>query len=133
KREEREDTYSLSGDYDAFFEKVLDEAARKMQSSEGDAFRKRLNWWSALALLRSLASSPAAAAETLRNRARSGSGKAEDLEDAGRAAVMDADTEDTEDQPDTAPGADTSPETERGDRSLLALAREADSLRGAKD
>ena len=53
---------------------------------------RRVRWWSALALLRSLASSPAAAAETLRNRAATA--EAESLEDAdeiGKRTVLDLD------------------------------------------
>lgn len=134
KREEREETYSLTGEYEAFFEKVLDEAAKKIQKPEGDAFRSRLNWWSALALLRSLASSPAAAAETLRNRARSGAGSTADLDQVGETNLLDVDADDVEGQSDTPLGADTSPESERrGDPALLALAREADGLCGVKD
>ena len=35
-----------------------------------DAVRQRVRWWSAIALLRCLASSPASAEQTLRNRSK---------------------------------------------------------------
>ena len=39
-----------------------------MKDTSKNQFHLRVKWWSVLALLRSLASSPAAAAATLRNR-----------------------------------------------------------------
>ena len=66
-----EDTYTLSidSDYKRFIDKILRYARETVTDEEGTHYKKRLRWWSALALLRSIASSPAAASETLRNRA----------------------------------------------------------------
>ncbi|HPH95533.1 MAG TPA: DEAD/DEAH box helicase, partial [Anaerolineaceae bacterium] len=68
-REDREETYKLSGGYKSLFERVLAYARESVLDKSGGQFHQRVRWWSALALLRSLASSPAAAAATLRNRA----------------------------------------------------------------
>ncbi len=68
-REESESTYKLSPEYKKLFERVLEYARETVRDTSGGQFHQRVRWWSALALLRSLASSPAAAAETLRNRA----------------------------------------------------------------
>ena len=70
-REDAEETYTLGdkSDYKLLFDRVLSYARETVTDPEGGQFRQRIRWWSALALLRSLASSPAAAASTLRNRA----------------------------------------------------------------
>ncbi|PIZ25567.1 MAG: ATP-dependent helicase, partial [Chloroflexi bacterium CG_4_10_14_0_8_um_filter_57_5] len=61
-RQESESTYKLSPEYKRLFERVLDYARETVRDTSGGQFRQRVRWWSALALLRSLASSPAAAA-----------------------------------------------------------------------
>jgi hypothetical protein len=87
-----------------------------------------------LALLRSLASSPAAAAATLRTR--SGTVETESAEDAdllGERSVLDLDDTDTAEFFDAAPGGqegDDQPGSER--ERLLRLARQADKVRGPK-
>ena len=67
-RETREQPYVLSKTYRAVFEDVLD-YARGSVRTEGSAAEKRVSYWSALALLRALASSPQAAIQTLSTRA----------------------------------------------------------------
>ena len=66
-REEKEQTYRLTDDYRKLFDRVLEYAREVVTESNGH--RQRVQWWSVLALLRALASSPAAAAATLRTRA----------------------------------------------------------------
>src|SRR5208337_4171342 len=68
-REEKEDSYKLHPDYLALFDRAVTYARGLVRDREGGEVRLRVRWWSALALLRSLASSPAAAAATLRSRA----------------------------------------------------------------
>ncbi|MBW1982521.1 MAG: SWF/SNF helicase family protein [Deltaproteobacteria bacterium] len=93
-------------------------------------------WWSALALLRSLASSPAAAAATLRNRAAAANSQTpEEADEIGRRTVLDIDIEDAGDA-DLIPGSDpgeVDPEEKRHRRRLLEMAREAEALKGKKD
>src|SRR5262249_28140975 len=67
KRVTAEEHYPLKPDYRAFFNKVLAYCREIVQDASGDRRRQRVRWWSALALLRSISSSPAAAAATLRN------------------------------------------------------------------
>ncbi|MCK6591349.1 MAG: helicase SNF2, partial [Polyangiaceae bacterium] len=94
----------------------------------------RIRWWSALALLRSIASSPAAAAATLRNR--SGAADAEsdtDVDEAGRRAVLDLDDESAEGI-DVVPGAGEDEDEGSSERRRLRdLAREAEQLKGKAD
>jgi len=52
------------------FDSALAYARELVQDTLTDKRRQRVRWWSALALLRSLASSPAAARETMLNRSQ---------------------------------------------------------------
>ncbi len=68
KREPKEVGYDLSPRYAAFFEDVLD-FARKLVSGDGASTgRKRVQYWTALGLLRGVMSSPAAGVEMLESR-----------------------------------------------------------------
>jgi SNF2 family DNA or RNA helicase len=69
-RETEERTYQLSPAYRTLFDDVLAYARGRVTDDSGTRVQQRIRWWSALSLLRSLASSPAAAAETLSNRGR---------------------------------------------------------------
>ncbi|MBC6416394.1 MAG: DEAD/DEAH box helicase [Rhodospirillales bacterium] len=61
--------YRLTGDYEAFYERILDYCAGVVRSQEGD-LRQRLAFWGTLALMRCVGSSPAAAARALKTRAQ---------------------------------------------------------------
>ena len=128
-------TYSLSPPYKALFDDCLD-FARELVTVQGeDKRRQRVRWWSAIALLRSLSSSPAAAAATLVNRARGlGATTEEEADELGRAAATDADTEDADEADDASAGAeiDDSP-TPTDRRRLQSLATRAAELEGDSD
>jgi len=134
-REEREDTYKLSPEYKRLFDRVLRYARETVKDAAGDHHR-RVRWWSALALLRSLASSPAAAAATMRTRAAAADTEtAEEADEIGRRTVLDLMDADLAEGTDVIPGADAEEETADvgARRRLLDMAREADALQGAKD
>ncbi len=65
RRETRELTYALSGEWERFFNAVL-AYCRERVAAEGDQLRQRLTFWTTLALLRCAASSPMAAVLALR-------------------------------------------------------------------
>jgi len=136
-REEREVTYTLNPGYAALFDKALRFASDYVGEEENqDQRQKRVRWWSALALLRSIASSPAAAAATLRNRTPAADAEtADDADIVGSRMVLDQDPEDVEGVIDTSPGADAEGTT--GDTrirpKLLEMAGIADKLVGKKD
>ena len=135
-RKDLETHYNLSPSYRALFDKVLDYAWETASDASGGALRQRVRWWSALSLLRAMASSPAAAAATLRERSRVNEAADEaSADELGRKAILDSTEDLGEEIGDFVPGAD--PETEDGDtsnrRRLLAFAREADKLRGNED
>ena len=97
--------YTLGNDYRDLFDDVLAYAREQVRSGvEGP--RGRVRWWSALALLRALASSPAAAAATLSTRAATAAATGTEEADAlGRAGVLDGTDDDAGDALDTTPGA----------------------------
>lgn len=134
-REDAEDSYSLSPDYKALFDKVLAFASEMVADESGTGRNRRVRWWSALALLRAMASSPAAAAATLRNRAATFEAETEDeVEEIGKRAVLDQDELEISEIFDLTPGADPSGEegSATSDR-LRRFAREAEKLVGEKD
>jgi hypothetical protein len=68
-RETREATYTLSGDWGRLFDDVLAYARELVERSVGESkLRQRMSWWAALALLRCVSSSPAAASASLRTK-----------------------------------------------------------------
>jgi len=135
-RKDKEDHYILSSDYRALFNKVLDYARETVRDDSGGVLRQRVRWWSALSLLRAMASSPTAAAATLRERSRVLEAESEGSADQiGRQAVLDGFEDGDDGGNDVNPGAD--PEPADGDNSvrgrLLSFAREADKLKGDAD
>lgn len=123
KREAGELKYRLSGEYERFYEGVLDYCAEVIAAEQGD-LRQRLAFWGTLALMRCVGSSPAAAARALRTRADL---DADELEAAQIEARARDDEEAAED--DLEPGAAID------DSRLAGLVAQADELaaNGAKD
>jgi len=79
-RKTAEITYRLTGAWGQLFNDVLDYARELVVRAEGQGLREqRMGWWAALALLRCISSSPAAAVNALRTR----------LDGAGRAGESD--------------------------------------------
>src|SRR5690606_5544087 len=67
-RETTELTYGLTGQWETFFDAVLDYCREVTQRAGEDMQRQRLNFWGTLALMRCVASSPAAAVQALQTR-----------------------------------------------------------------
>lgn len=131
-RETREVSYDLDPAYRALFENVIDYARTTVKAADG-GLAQRVSWWSALALLRALASSPAAAAQTLRTRSATAEATSPaDADAMGRAVVLDLADDEAIESADATPGADTGNSAEsRRLREFLAqaetLAAESDS------
>lgn len=129
-RKTKEVTYSLTGAWGQLFNDVLDYARELVVRSEGQGLREqRMNWWAALALLRCISSSPAAAVNALRTRLRGGQedGDAltlEELEAQASERVMDG-QDDALSTDDIEPAAQTE-DTAR----LQQLIEAADKLAG---
>jgi superfamily II DNA or RNA helicase len=136
-REASEHTYELSPDYKRFFDRVVDYARETVEDHTDSSHHQRIRWWSALALLRALASSPEAAAATLRSRARVADTETADEADlVGRRTVLDMSDDESLDMIDVAPGSDIgeiAPEPDKNARRLMAFAREAERLMDGAD
>ncbi len=128
-RADREQHYDLSPGYRALFDEVL-EYARSSVVQRGTGQRgQRIRWWSALGLLRALASSPAAAAATLRTRAvtvDADTDSVEDIDELGRRMILDLD--DVEEAPDVVPGSQTEAAESAVSRRLQEFAKQADEI-----
>ena len=136
-RDEAERSYQLSPAYRKLFKRVIDYARESIRDTGSGAHRQRVRWWSVLALLRALASSPRAAAATLRTRAAAaGTADAEEADEVGRLTVLDLESDELAETLDAAPGADPNadPDSETADRRRLQeMAREADALAAKGD
>ncbi len=123
-------THTLTPEYRQLFQRALDYARKVVRTSDA-TYRQRVRWWSALALLRSLASSPAAAAATLKSRAATAAAETdEDVEAIGVRTVLDVMADEATEGIDVIPGSDfTDPDLDTADRrSLRELEREAKQL-----
>lgn len=134
-RMDKEESYTLNEEYKVFVDKVFQLARGILTESSGEDRHMRVRWWSAVALLRAISSSPRAAAATLKNRAATADAEtAEDVDDLGRRVVLDQDDSDSVESLDFTPGSNMS---EKADRSvkdkLRSLANEAEKLEGKKD
>ncbi|BCQ24717.1 DEAD/DEAH box helicase [Caballeronia sp. NK8] len=132
-RKTAEVTYRLTGGWGQLFNNVLVYARELVERAEGKGLREqRMNWWAALALLRCISSSPAAAVNSLRTRlhgVQSGDGESEtlsleDLELQASDRVLDG-ADDALSTDDIEPGA----QTEDSQR-LQELIAAADALAG---
>jgi len=125
--------YTVGEKYRKFFDRILDYCRESVLDDDLSKHRQRVRWWSALALLRALASSPAAAAATLRNRSSGADAETVDqVDEEGRRAVLDLDDESLEGI-DVVPGGDPGGEDAGERERLLRLAREVEKLSGDAD
>jgi superfamily II DNA or RNA helicase len=140
-RSEEERTYTLSPAYQELFEEALQYARERVgEGLEGD-YRQRLRWWSVLALLRALASSPAAAADTLNARSANAADQEEAQLDLDAVELLPQSMLDPVDDT-SADGLDVVPSTDMGNegrpdtshkRRLAAMADKAAVLQGEAD
>ena len=134
----REAPYRLGGDWGLLFNDVLDYAQRLVASAAGESpLKQRMSWWAALALLRCISSSPAAAASALRTRLRTLNEAGEsaqllELERLGHETVFDGETDDSLSPDDSQPGAVLAEQEDRHPDSpiLNDFVRRAERLRG---
>lgn len=105
-REVGETAYRMQGEWQSLFQDVVDYARELVDRAESlDHFSQRLHWWAALALLRCISSSPAAAVRTLQNRIHNAEKQQvseAELDDQASRTILDS-SDDTQD--DLEPGA----------------------------
>ncbi|MGE2731755.1 helicase-related protein [Mycolicibacterium vaccae] len=135
-RETTETAYKLTAGYRQLFDDVMDYVREQVTDPKLSAVRQRVRWWSAIALLRSLASSPAAAEQTLLNRSAVAAVDDETEVDAyAEPRVLDTDLDDTLEAEDVTVGADTAESDEadaKARKRLRELASAASALKGPK-
>ncbi len=132
-RLDKEETYLFSKEYRALFDDIVEFAREFVSDKNGDNRHRRVRYWSALALLRCVSSSPAAAVATLQSRAAVDEAADPEVDEIGRRTVLDQDDVDDNIPIDFSPGAETKNEAESIRRKLLAFARRAEALAGASD
>jgi len=104
------------------------------QGAAADTRRRRVRYWSALALLRCVSSSPAAAAATLRSRAAVDQAPDEDVDEVGRRTVLDQGEEDDPVTLDFSPGSEVQSQGLGAiRRRLCEFARRAEAIEPAAD
>jgi len=127
-----EPSYTFSKEYRELFEDILRFAREFVSGADGER-RRRVRYWSALALLRCVSSSPAAAAATLRSRAVVDQAADDEIDEVGRRTVLDQDDVDDLVAVDFSPGSDSESEAENTRRKLLAFARRAEAFSAESD
>lgn len=127
-----EPTYAFSPEYQSIFDDIL-EFAREYVSGDDGERQRRVRYWSALALLRCVSSSPKAAAATLRRRATVDLAETDEVEEVGRQTVLDQDSADEVAAIDFSPGSDTEGAEESTRRKLLDFARRAEAITPEQD
>jgi superfamily II DNA or RNA helicase len=132
-RQDKEATYTFSPEYRALFDDILSFARDYVSEEDGLPRRRRVRYWSALALLRCVSSSPAAAAATLRSRAAVDEVADEEVDEVGRRTVLDQGDADDAVPLDFSPGADTATGTDGTRRKLLEFARRAEAIAADAD
>ncbi|MEY4179973.1 MAG: hypothetical protein RLY70_3547 [Planctomycetota bacterium] len=132
-RLDKELTYAFSREYRELFDDIVKFVREFVTEGHSDRRRRRVRYWSALALLRCFSSSPAAAVATLRSRAAVDEAADSELEEVGRRSVLDQDEADDVTALDLSPGADAEQEADTHRRKLLAFARRAEALAGDSD
>ena len=121
------ESYLLGEEYKNLFNQVISYTRDSITKSTRD-HRGRVRYWSALALLRALASSPRAAAATLRNRSITEETQTpEEADELGRRIVLDLDTDTGEEPPDIIPGSKTA------DSMLRKLQKTAEAITPEQD
>ncbi|WP_242906942.1 helicase-related protein [Actinomadura terrae] len=125
--------YEQSEGQSELMHKVLSYARETVRDPVTREVRRQVRWWSVLALLRSVASSPRAAAATL--TARSAADAAETVSEAdelGARGVLDMIEDEALEGVDVAPGADHEELSARARARMRAMAAEARALEGVE-
>jgi len=135
KRLDKEETYAFSPEYRKLFNDIIQFAREFVTTGDQQRRARRVRYWSALALLRCVSSSPAAAVATLRSRAAVDEAQTEEeANEIGRRTVLDQDDTDDTAAFDFSPGSDAGEDSaDSYRRKLLAFARRAEELAGKSD
>ncbi|MFC5958892.1 DEAD/DEAH box helicase [Streptomyces pratens] len=125
----KDEPYKLTPAYRALLDDAIAYARDRVEAAGEQGKREaRIAWWSVIALLRSMVSSPAAAAQTLKTRSESATARtAHEADLLGAPVAADSADNDRLEGMDVAPGA---AESEDAGARLLELAQRAEQLVG---
>ncbi|WP_416978768.1 DEAD/DEAH box helicase [Streptomyces sp. T028] len=125
----KDEPYKLTPAYRALLDDAIAYARDRVEAAGEQGKREaRIVWWSVIALLRSMVSSPAAAAQTLKTRSESAAARtAHEADVLGAPVAADSAENDRLEGMDVAPGA---AESEEAGARLLELSRRAAELVG---
>ncbi|MFE1359445.1 DEAD/DEAH box helicase [Streptomyces harbinensis] len=125
----KDEPYKLAPAYRALLDDAIAYAGDRVRAAGEQGKREaRIAWWSVIALLRSMVSSPAAAAQTLKTRSESAVARtAKEADVLGAPVAADSADNDRLEGMDVAPGA---AESEDAGARLLELSRRAAELTG---
>ncbi|QYX76961.1 DEAD/DEAH box helicase [Streptomyces akebiae] len=125
----KDEPYKLTPAYRALLDDAIAYARdRVTEAGEQGKREARIAWWSVIALLRSMVSSPAAAAQTLKTRSESATARtAQEADALGAPVAADSAENDRLEGMDVAPGA---AESEEAGARLLELSQRAAQLMG---
>ncbi|MGW7509365.1 helicase-related protein [Streptomyces massasporeus] len=125
----KDEPYKLTPAYRALLDDAIAYARDRVEAAGEQGKREaRIAWWSVIALLRSMVSSPAAAAQTLKTRSESATARtAHEADVLGAPVAADSADNDRLEGMDVAPGA---AESEDAGARLLELAQRAEQLVG---
>lgn len=128
----KDEPYKLTPAYRALLDDAIAYAADRVSAAGEQGKREaRIAWWSVIALLRSMVSSPAAAAQTLKTRSKSATARtAQEADALGAPVAADSADNDRLEGMDVAPGA---AESEDAGARLLELAERAEQLVGPSE
>jgi len=135
-RDETEVSYQLTAEGRALFDAALDYAREVVRDTTTDRRRQRMQWWSIVALLRSLASSPEAAIDTLTKRSlTSDAADVDEADRVGRQHALDLGDEEGEEFDDETGGGlvEDAGQLVTKSSKLGNLRRLAEAMRGKKD
>ena len=133
-RLEKESTYTFSAVYRKLFDDIREFAREYVGEQSGGRRRQRVRYWSALALLRCVSSSPAAAVATLHSRAAADQTEdEEDADEVGRRTVLDQGDDDDAALLDFSPGSDAEDNLAATRRKLRDFARRAEAITPPED
>lgn len=128
-RQTREAPYRLSPKYADLLRDAIAYAQGQVRNESGSHAQRRMRWWSALNLLRSVASSPAAAVATMRTRSNTSAAETPAAVDAmGRGTIFDLVDDSNTEGDDTAPGAVPDDSATNETRLLTDMAARAEDL-----
>ncbi|MFE9938349.1 DEAD/DEAH box helicase [Streptomyces hirsutus] len=128
-RQTKDEEYRLTPAYRALLDDAIAYSRDRVEAAGEQGKREaRIAWWSVIALLRSMVSSPAAAAQTLKTRSESATARtAHEADVLGAPVAADSADNDRLEGMDVAPGA---AESEDAGARLLELAQRAEKLVG---